>query len=96
MIQFLFQGGEQLILRKLFYDLAMLDQQTFSDTARDSQIRFFCFSGAVYHAAHDSHFDIQRVILYHFLHFGGQIDQIDLGSSTGGTGYDLNAALAQS
>ena len=80
MIQFLFQGGEQLILRKLFYDLAML----------------FCFSGAVYHAAHDSHFDIQRVILYHFLHFSGQIDQIDLGSSTGGTGYDLNAALAQS
>ena len=43
MIQFLFQGGEQLILRKLFYDLAMLDQQTFSDTARNSQIRFFCF-----------------------------------------------------
>lgn len=54
------------------------------------------FSRSVYHAAHNSHFDIQRNILYHIFYFVGKTDQIDLRSSAGRTGYHFDAAVSES
>ena len=96
MIQFLFQGGEQLILRKLFYDLAMLDQKTDAVSPGNSDVCFLCLSRSVYHTSHNSHLNIQWEAGYHGLYFICQTDQIDLRTSTGRTGYHLDTTFAKS
>ena len=76
---------QKLILRQFFDDLPLLDQKTFTLTSGNTDICFSCLSRSVDNAPHDSHFDIQIVILNKVLHFVGKADQVNLGSAAGGT-----------
>ena len=47
MQQFIAQGVQKLVLRKLLYNLAFLNQKTCSHASGNADIRFLCLSGAV-------------------------------------------------
>ena len=79
------QRIQKLIFRNFLYDLTMFDQKSHTNSACNSDICLFCFSGSVYHTAHNCYFNIKRNILHHGFYLICKTDQIDLCASTGWT-----------
>ena len=53
----------------------MFDDKPFSDSSGNSDIRFFCFSWSIDHAAHNRNFDIKRNICNHVLDLVGKSEE---------------------
>ena len=68
----------------------------FALAAADTDIGFCCFAGTVHNASHDGHLDFKGDVLDEALYIICKTDEIDLRSSAGRTGYDLNVSSAKS
>ena len=76
MVQFVFKCIEEFFLLHLAHDLSVLDEKSFSVSARDPDICFLGLTGAVDRTSHDGDFNIEVVALHHGLHLVCQADQI--------------------
>ena len=84
-VQFLPERIEKFALRHLADDLPALNKKSFPDAAGNADIGFSRFSGPVYRASHNSHFNVERIILDKRLDLVCKTDQVDLSPSACGT-----------